>query len=71
MPFSVNLIIGVVRQARLALSVALYATFIVGYCSMLLILQVVTPGEVAAAWQAIGSRGRTFEETVRKGSSRL
>ena len=55
MPFSVNLIIGVVRQARLALNVALYAAFVVGYCSMPLFLQVVTPGEMAAAGQAIGS----------------
>ena len=54
MPFSVNVIIGVVRQARLALNVALYAAFVVGCYSVLLILQVVTPGEMAAAWQAIG-----------------
>jgi hypothetical protein len=57
MPFSVNLVIRVVRQARLALNVALYAAFVVGCYSVLLILQVVTPGEVAAAWQAIGPRG--------------
>jgi hypothetical protein len=50
MPFSVNLVIRVVRQARLALNVALYAAFVVGCYSVLLILQVVTPGEVAAAW---------------------
>jgi hypothetical protein len=57
MLFSVDWIIGVVRQARLALNGPLCAALGVGYCSMLLVLRVVTLGEVAAAGQAIGSRG--------------
>ena len=42
-------------------NVGLYALFVVGYSRALLLLRVVTLGEIAAMWGAIGSRVQALE----------
>jgi len=48
-------------RSSLMVNVGLYGAFAVAYGCALLLLRVVTPGEVAAAWRAMSSRGQGIE----------
>jgi hypothetical protein len=48
-------------RASLAVNAALYGLFVAGYAALLLAFRAITPGEIAAIWQAIGLKGRELK----------
>lgn len=51
-------------QSSWMVNVALYAAFVAAYGSLLFLLRVITPDEIATAWRAIGPRGWALRPTA-------